>query len=144
MQEQIKAGSKVTLHFALKLENGKEIDSNFNHKPAVFVVGDEQMPENFTKHLLGLKVGDEEEFTIEAADAFGLHNKSNLQVFKKTEFSHIPQDELKTGLVLEFNSPSGLLNGVVSQVFTEFVKVDFNHPLAGKTLKFRVKILDVK
>lgn len=139
----IQEGSRVTLHFALKLENGKEIDSNFDHKPAVFVLGDEHMPENFTKHLLGLKAGDEEEFFIDAADAFGLHNKANIQVFNKTEFKQLPKDELKTGLVLEFNSPSGLLNGVVTEVFADFVKVDFNHPLAGKSLKFRVKILDV-
>lgn len=141
---QIQTGSKVTLHFALKLENGKEIDSNFEHKPAVFVIGDEQMPENFTKHLIGLEAGDEREFLIEAEDAFGLHNKSNIQVFKKTEFAQLPKDELKVGLVLEFNSPSGLLNGIVTEVFEEFVKVDFNHPLAGKSLKFRVKILQVE
>ncbi len=142
--KQIQQGSKVTLHFALRLENGKEIDSNFEHKPASLVIGDEQMPENFTKHLLGLQTGDEEEFLIPAEEAFGEHNKSNIQVFQRTEFSHLPDEELKVGLIMEFNSPTGVLNGIVNYVDEDLVKVDFNHPLAGKSLKFRVKIIAVE
>lgn len=54
---QIHENSKVTLHFALRLEDGQEVDSTFEKAPAVLSIGDGNLPEGFEKHLLGLSAG---------------------------------------------------------------------------------------
>ncbi|WP_432696819.1 FKBP-type peptidyl-prolyl cis-trans isomerase [Marinobacterium sp. YM272] len=131
---------QVTLHFAIKLQDGQIIDSNFDADPATFTFGDGNIPEGFEQALLGLKAGDEAELTIAPERGFGQHNASNIQVMKRSDFKDM---DLEPGLVVSFQEPGGEIPGVIVEFNDERVSVDFNHPLAGKTLLFSVKILTV-
>ncbi|MBN8430336.1 FKBP-type peptidyl-prolyl cis-trans isomerase [Microbulbifer salipaludis] len=133
--------SRVTLHFALKLDDGSEIDSNFEGEPATFIVGDGNLLPGFEQSLLGLKAGDEAEIEIPPEAGFGQRNPSNIQKVKKGHFS--PDMELEEGLVVSFDNGDGELPGVIREVGEDDVEVDFNHPLAGQTVFFHVKILEV-
>ncbi|MEQ9565143.1 MAG: FKBP-type peptidyl-prolyl cis-trans isomerase, partial [Pseudomonadales bacterium] len=73
--------TRVTLNFALKLEDGQLVDSNFDREPVDFEVGDGKLLPGFESRLLGLKAGDEASFTIPPDDAFGIHNEDNIQAF---------------------------------------------------------------
>ena len=139
----ISTSSTITLNFSLSLEDGQLIDSTFERPtPAVFTMGDGKLLPGFEKKLLGLGAGQRERFTILPEDAFGMPNPNNLQEFERKQFDGM---ELAEGLVISFaDAAGGELPGVVSQITTERVVVDFNHPLAGRTLIFDVDILAVE
>lgn len=134
--------SRVTLHFAIKLADGQIVDSNFEAEPAVFSVGDGQMLEGFERALIGLSSGDEKQFEILPEQGFGMTNPNNMQKFPRSQFKDM---ELEEGLVISFSDAgNGELPGVISEFNDDKVTVDFNHPLAGQTLLFDVKIISVE
>ena len=142
-QMPIDKGTRVTLHFALKFSDGQVIDSTFDKEPAVLEIGDENLPENFEAYLLGLHAGDEASFDVPPEKGFGQNNPNNVQMFKRSEFS--ADMVLEPGVVISFaDARQTELPGVVSKVEGDEVEVDFNHPLAGRTLTFDVKIIQVE
>ena len=137
----IDQGRKVTMHFAIKLTDGQIVDSNFEGAPVEFEVGDGNIPEGFEAALTGLKVGDHIDLTIDPERGFGQHNPSNIQTMKRSDFKDM---ELEPGLVISFQEPGGELPGVIVEFDDERVEVDFNHPLAGKTILFEVQVLNIQ
>ena len=135
-------GTRINLHFRLSLDDGSEVDSTFDKTPASFVFGDGSLLPGVEKQLVGLSAGQTGSFRIEPEDAFGQPNPSNVQQFSRGEFGlDVP---LEPGLVLSFaDAKQQELPGVVSKVEGEWVTIDFNHPLAGRTLIFDVEILAV-
>lgn len=132
-------GSRVTLHFSLSLEDGSVVDSNFEGAPPSFTVGDGSLLPGFERALFGLRAGDRQCFKVPPEDAFGQPNPNNLQEVARDQFS--PDMELEPGLVVSFaDAAGGELPGVISEVDEGRVVVDFNHPLAGRTLSFEVAV----
>ncbi len=134
--------SCITLHFALKTTDGDTIDSNFSGQPARFTMGDGNLLPGFEKLLLGLKPGQECSFRILPETGFGQTNPNNVQTLSRRQFdSNIL---LQPGLVVNFtDAAQGEVPGVVKAVTSDQVIVDFNHPLAGRELRFEVKIVQV-
>jgi len=140
MKLEVELGTKVTLHFALVLEDGDVIDSNFETAPATFTVGDGNLLPGFESTLIGLENGDQREFTIPPEEAFGQHNPQNVQ---RVDRSNFDQQELEVGAMFSFQNGDGELPGVIIEFEDEEILVDFNHPLAGKNIIFQVKIMDI-
>ncbi|KEA64524.1 FKBP-type peptidyl-prolyl cis-trans isomerase SlpA [Marinobacterium lacunae] len=141
MSEQaVGPGKSISLNFAIKLQDGQVVDSNFDRDPVSFTFGDGNIPEGFEQAMLGLKAGEHVELTIAPERGFGQHNPSNIQVMSRSDFDDM---ELEPGLVIAFKEPGGEIPGVITEFNEERVMVDFNHPLAGKTLLFEVRITAV-
>ncbi|AIN60285.1 FKBP-type peptidyl-prolyl cis-trans isomerase SlpA [Pseudomonas sp. TE6288] len=141
-ETRIGQNTEVTLHFALHLENGDTVDSTFDKAPATFKVGDGNLLPGFENALFGFKAGDQRKLSIAPENAFGQHNPQNVQVMPRSQFEGM---ELSEGLLVIFNDAANTeLPGVVKAFDDNQVTIDFNHPLAGKTLNFEVQILDVK
>lgn len=141
MSKLIGPGKTVTLHFAIKLDDGQIIDSNFDKQPATFTVGDGNILAGFEKALFGLEEGMKQTLRILPENAFGMPNPSNIQNLPRSHFEGM---ELEQGLVVSFSDPgNGELPGVIAEFDDNHVSVDFNHPLAGKQLDFEVEILQV-
>jgi len=141
MSKLIGPGKSVTLHFAIKLEDGQIIDSNFSAEPATFTVGDGNLLEGFEQALYGLEEGAKQTLKILPENGFGMPNPSNIQNLPRSQFDGM---ELEQGLVISFSDPgNGELPGVIAEFDEKMVSVDFNHPLAGKKLDFEVEILKV-
>ena len=139
----ISEGTRVTLNFALVLDDGSEIDSNFEKEPASFSVGDGSLLPGFERALFGLKSGDEATLEILPEEGFGQPNDNNLQTIKRDQFD--VGSELEAGMVFSFaDAAGGELPRVVKTFDADEVTVDFNHPLAGRTLSFRVAIHNVE
>ena len=139
---RIGQNTQVTLHFALRLENGDTVDSTFDKSPATVKVGDGNLLPGFEAAIFGFKAGDHKSVRIEPAGAFGQHNPQNVQIMPRSQFEGM---ELSEGLLVIFNDAANTeLPGVVKAFDEQQVTIDFNHPLAGKTLSFEVRILDVK
>ena len=140
MSLTIDQGIKVTMSFSLALENGELMDSNFDAQPATFVMGDGNLLPGFETPLKGLKAGDQGEFVILPENAFGQRNPENMQQLAR---DHFDQETLNIGDVFSFQNGEGELPGVVTEVGDDLVKVDFNHPLAGRNIIFKVNIVEV-
>ncbi|WP_160288318.1 FKBP-type peptidyl-prolyl cis-trans isomerase [Pseudomonas knackmussii] len=139
---RIGADTEVTLHFALKLEDGNVVDSTFDKQPATFKVGDGNLLPGFELALYGLKAGDKRTLSIDPEQGFGQPNPANVQVMPRDQFEGM---ELSHGLLVIFNDAAKTeLPGVVKEFDEQRVTIDFNHPLAGKTLAFDVEIIEVK
>lgn len=136
---EIKKGSKIKVEYTGFLEDGSIFDSSKNHEPLEFEVGAEQVIKGFENAVIGMKKGEEKEVTIEPKEAYGPHNPKLIQ--------NIPRDKMpqaKPGMILVMQLPNGLK--VPVQVIKETEKevvIDVNHPLAGKKLKFKIKILEI-
>lgn len=139
---QISQGKQVTLHFALKLEDGQVVDSTFEAKPATLIIGDGNLPEGFEGFLIGLENGAKDSFVVPPEKAFAQPNPNNVQHMKRSDFG--ADIQLEEGMIVSFADANGAeLPGVIKEVHDNLVIVDFNHPLAGKALTFDVEILEV-
>ena len=140
----IQKDSKVSLHFSLILEGGEEIDSTRTGPPATFILGDGSLLPGFENVLVGLGAGDSEQILIPASEAFGEKNDQNIRIMKQDLFKEIDASKsLEIGLIVSFDGPGGELPGVIVDIASDVVKVDFNHPLAGKDILFDFSILSV-
>ncbi len=131
------------MHFSLALTDGTMIDTTFDRQPASFTMGDGSLLPGFEQCLLGLRADDQRRFSVEPVQGFGVRKAENILSLKRSDFA--PEMILSTGLVVSFADPSGgELPGVISDFDEHKVEVDFNHPLAGKTLYFDVRIVAVE
>ncbi|MDY6983738.1 MAG: peptidylprolyl isomerase [Pseudomonadota bacterium] len=136
-------GKQVTLHFSLALadaaKGSEAIDSNFDKEPVSFTIGDGNLLPGFEEALFGLGAGDRREFVLPPEQAFGNVNEDNVQRFPVYQFP--PDVALSPGLMLEFGDAAGNNQaGVVRSVDKQYVDVDFNHPLAGRAIRFSVHV----
>ena len=146
----IGAGAKVTLHFLLALaEEGSDgsseqiIDSNFDGAPVSFTVGDGNLLPGFEQVLLGKRAGERAEAVIPAEKAFGPVNPDNQQRFPRYTFP--PDLALSENLLVEFADASGYKQaGRIMKIGVHDVEIDFNHPLAGRDIRFIAAIHQVE
>lgn len=140
-EQRIAAATQVTLHFAIKLDNGDVVDSTFDKQPATFKVGDGNLLPGFELALYGLKAGDKRTLPITPEQGFGQPNPQNVQVMPRSQFKDM---DLSEGLLVIFNDAANAeLPGMVQSFDDNQVSIDFNHPLAGKALSFEVEIIEV-
>jgi FKBP-type peptidyl-prolyl cis-trans isomerase SlpA len=138
----LQVGSRVKLHFQLSLTNGQLIDGCYDKAAAQFVIGDGSMLPTFEASLLGMHPGEERECTLSPENAFGEQRKENIQRFPRYRFP--PDMVLESGLMLEFSDKAANTQpGVVHKVNSRFVEIDFNHPLAGRTIVFKAILLEL-
>ncbi|MDY7561924.1 peptidylprolyl isomerase [Pseudomonas sp. 10B1] len=141
-EQRIGQNTEVTLHFALRLENGDTVDSTFDKAPATFKVGDGSLLPGFELAIFGFKAGDKRTVEVLPENAFGQPNPQNVQIIARSQFQGM---ELSDGLLVIFNDAANTeLPGIVQAFDDAQVTIDFNHPLAGKTLTFEVEIFEVK
>ncbi|OUC50451.1 peptidylprolyl isomerase [Eggerthia catenaformis] len=132
----------VGLPDELAAEERQRVDSTFDKQPASFKVGDGNLLPGFEQALFGLKAGDKRTLSILPEQGFGQPNPQNVQIMPRDQFQDM---ELAEGLLVIFNDAAKTeLPGVVKAFDEQQVTVDFNHPLAGKTLAFEVEIIDVQ
>ncbi len=132
-------GTRVIVNFSLSLEDGSEVDSNFGDDPVEFVIGDGNLLPGFERQLFGMVAGDRQIFTVLPENAFGQINDNNVQILPRKQFDE--DAELEIGLLFSFADAAGSeLPGMILSFDDEEVEVDFNHPLAGRTILFDVLV----
>lgn len=138
-----KIGNKVKVEYVGKLDDGSVFDSSEDHgKPLEFEVGSGHVIKGFDDAIVGMNEGDEKEFTIQPAEAYGQHDPTLVQNVPREVF---PQEaDLTAGLLFEAGLPTGeKVPAMITAVDDGIVTVDLNHPLAGKTLNFRIKLKEI-
>lgn len=138
----LKDGTKVKVEYEGKIK-GKVFDSSEKHgKPLEFTIGKKQVIPGFEKAVKDMKKGDEKEIKIKAKDAYG-EKRDDMK--KEVPRSSLPGDkEPKKGMGLMIKTPNGKqIPGKIVKVDKENITLDLNHPLAGKDLDFKIKLLEV-
>ena len=118
-------------------EDGEEFDSSKGSEPLSFLVGHKQMIPGFEREMMGATVGEKRTFTLPPEDAYGQPSDENVVELAKEQFGEITPTE---GMMLMSDAGPFRVVGVNE----ETVKVDFNHPMAGRTLKFEVEVMDLR
>lgn len=137
----IKEGSKVSIHYTLKVE-GEVVDSSEGQDPLSYVHGSKQIIPGLEAAMTGLKSGDKKDVSIEAELAYGPYNKEAIRQVPRSAFQEA--DSLKKGDVVSGQIEGQDFRATVQDIDAENVTVDLNHPLAGKTLEFQVEVVSVE
>ena len=140
--KSIEKGSSVKIEYTLKDDKGAVIDSNAGKDALAFTQGAQQIIRGLDKALLGMKAGDSKKVTVKPEDAYGpLDPKAEAEVPKDA----LPQGAAVVGTRLLARGQDGQPRPVtVKTVKDTTVVLDLNHPLAGKTLFFDVKVVSVE
>ncbi len=134
-------GKTVEVEYKGTFEDGKVFDSTEGKQPLKFIVGKGEVIKGFDNAVEGMKEGEEKEIKLESKDAYGDPNPQLVKKFPRDKF---PQDkELKPGMVAMMQTPQGQIPATIKEVNDQEVTLDLNHPLAGKRLNFKVKIVNV-
>lgn len=138
----IENGSVVCFEYTLSDENGNVLQSNKGKDPVTYRHGQREVIPGLEKGLSGMEVNEEKSFRVEPEEGYGPVDPEAFQEVPKTD---IPAAALKVGTALRARDPEGEDHVIhVHEVKQETVILDFNHPLAGKTLNFEVKVLDIE
>ncbi len=134
----------VTMEYLLKLDDGAEIDRSDEQDPLQFLQGHGQIIPGLEKELYGMQIGDEKEVELSPSDAYGDFDPEHFETVSRDIF---PADlDLSVGRSLQLrDADSGnTFQATVTDLNEENVVLDFNHPLAGQTLFFEIKIADLR
>ena len=143
-----KVGSKVKVDYEGRLESGEIFDSSSHgdhSHPLEFEVGSGQVISGFDDAVAGMEVNEEKEISISPEKGYGKHNNEMLKEMPITVLPPLPNGEKpKQGMTLILSTPSGeKFPAKIAKITKTKVTLDLNHPLAGKTLIFKIKLLEV-
>ena len=141
-EEMIEKGKTVQFDYILTINN-EVVETTEGKNPIEYVQGEGKIIPGLEKALEGLKAGEEKKVTVAPEEAYGPVIQEAIKDIPKANF---PADfAYEVGMVIELQDPEGnAYPGVVQEIKDEAVVVNFNHPLAGQTLNFDVKIVSVK
>jgi len=148
--EKIKDDVVVTLNYELRV-NGEIVDSSEDGDPIVFLQGSNQVVSGLEKAIYGMKIGETRDITVSPDEGYGEYDPDAVTEVERSEF---PDDfPLEPGIEITVHTEESddeggefeeVMEATVLEVGKSVVKLDFNHPLAGKTLDFKVEVVDLR
>jgi FKBP-type peptidyl-prolyl cis-trans isomerase 2 len=140
--EKVKKGDTIQVHYTGKFEDGKEFDSSLNRQPLQFEVGAGRVIKGFEDAVIGLQAGEKKTVTVSAEDAYGSFDENLLIEIPKKNVPEGVNPEVGMRLQL-VNQQGQAAHVVVTEILDKTVRLDANHPLAGKTLVFDLEVLEI-
>lgn len=136
-------GMVVTFDFTLRLNEDEIADTTQGQMPLRFVVGQGQLLPGLEDAMIGMVAGEERKITLEPEDAYGDWDEDALE---EIAISDLPEGaDLEEGMPIEVTDSEGeTYEASVYEVKDSTVILDYNHPLAGETLQFDVKVIDIR
>ena len=140
---KIEKGNKIKVEYEGSLEDGTVFDSSKGREPLEFEAGEGKVIKGFDEAVIGMEEGQEKEFSIEVQDAYG---EVKPELSQKIPRNALPKgQDPKVGMGLMLTAPNGQqMPSRIKEVNDEEVVIDMNHPLAGKKLIFKIKIVKVE
>jgi len=139
----VKKGDKIRVEYEGFLEDGTVFDSSTSKgSPLEFEVGSGVLFKKFEEAFIGMNIGEEKEVIIYPEDAYGEHKPEFLREISRDFF---PSDQdIQPGMFFMMVMQDGRKIPVkISSISGDAVTIDLNHPLAGKTLIFKVKVIEI-
>jgi FKBP-type peptidyl-prolyl cis-trans isomerase SlpA len=142
----VTADAYLTLHYRLATLEGEDIISTFQESPATLQMGTGQLAPELEKSLIGLAEGSHTTQELSPENAFGPRNPDLIQRVSKETLKENSAlgEQYVVGDLVDFAAPSGgRFAGILRAIEDQAYIFDFNHPLAGQTLKFETKIIGI-
>ena len=142
MTQAAKAGDTLRIHYTGRLDDGTVFDSSDGRDPLEFTLGSGEIIPGLDAGVVGMEVGDTREVVVPPAEAYGERDEGRIQnVPREAIPDHIPAER---GTQLSAQLQDGrTVQLVVGEVTDSHVELDANHPLAGKTLTFEVRLVEI-
>lgn len=142
-KNSVEAGSTVKVEYTGSFENGTIFDSSeMQGQPLEFQAGAGQMIKGFDQAVIGMKVGEEKTITLIPEDAYGSYNPDLVATMPREE---LPDERpIKPGMSIIIGMQNGQqVPALITEVNKNNFTIDLNHPLAGKILVFKIKVVDI-
>ncbi|MGM5479917.1 MAG: FKBP-type peptidyl-prolyl cis-trans isomerase [Nanobdellota archaeon] len=139
----VKEGNVVTLHYTGTFEDGNVFDSSEGKDPLEVLAGKGMLIKGFDDELLGMKKDEEKKISLTPEDGYGQPREDLVREVPKKDLG----DDIKpeVGMTLGVKAPTGqVFPAVIKEIKDENIVIDANHPLAGKNIKFDIKIVDTR
>ena len=142
MTQIVQPDSLLTLHYRISLENGQPLISTFESTPATMQLGRGDIAPTLERCLAGVTVGELHTFLLEPENAFGTHRED---LVEKVRLEDFPDGaEVEPMVIMEFTAPDGTrYPGLIREVLDTHAVIDFNHTLAGKSIRFEVEVIGI-
>ena len=140
---KVKDGNTVKVHYTGTLKDGSVFDTSAEREPLEFKLGEGQLIPGFEKAVIGMEEGESTKIDIPVKEAYGEAREDLIINVPKDQ---LPDDvEPEVGMQLQVNQPDGQPVPVrVAEITDEELKLDANHPLAGKDLSFEIEVVEIK
>jgi FKBP-type peptidyl-prolyl cis-trans isomerase SlyD len=140
--DTVKKDLVISMDYELKVEN-EVVDYSEENDPIVFIQGYGNIIPGLEKAIEGMKVGDSKEVFVKAAEGYGEYDADAFVEIPKAEF---PADvPMEVGIELSVNDEDGEESAAfIEEVSVDTITLNFNHPLAGKDLNFKIKIVGIR
>ncbi len=135
-------GKKIILDYTLSVDN-KEVEASKGKEPLVFVYKVDTLVPGLEAALNGMHVGEEKVVDVQPKDGYGEIDPKAFKEFPKTS---LPKNiKPRVGMALQAQAPDGeSFPAVIREIKADTVVLDFNNLLAGKSLKFQIKVLKIE
>ncbi len=132
----------VSIDYTLYIDANKVVETTLGKQPLTYVQGKGQLLKTLEDGLRGMKKGQKKSIILKPEDAYG---ESKKDFFVKMPLEKLPEGSIKVGELLTVTGAEGKpVKCRVHKIKGDIATLDFNHPFAGKTLRYRVKVVDVK
>jgi len=140
--KEVRKGDSIKVHYKGTLDDGTEFDSSLDRGPLEFKAGMGGMISGFDAAVLGMEIGEEKNARLEPGEAYGEHDPALVRVVRREQVEI--GVELKPGMMIGLSQPDGTQIPVtITEVSDELVTLDLNPQMAGKTLNFWIKIVEI-
>lgn len=137
MTETVSKGKVISLEYTVKLEDNQVVDTNMGKDPLTYTQGANQIVPGVESAVEGMTVGQAKHVVVAPSDGYGDRNPS---AFHEVPKEKVPKD-IQVGTQLHGKDTAGRdVRPIVTEIKDDTVLLDFNHPLAGKTLFFDLKV----
>ena len=139
---EARQGNTVKVHYTGKLDDGTVFDSSAGAQPLEFTIGQGQMISGFEQGVVGMEQGETRTVIVAADQAYGIHRPDGVFEVDRSEIP--PSIPLEVGMQLQATSANGQpAQMTVLELSEDKVKLDANHPLAGKDLTFDIEVVEI-
>lgn len=140
----IKKGDKVKIDYTGTFDDGTVFDSSTHgdhSDPIEFEIGSGQVIKGFDNAIIGMEKNQEKTIKLKPEEAYGYVNP---QLIQKIPREKIPKDQnVQPGMIVGLGTPDGRqMQARITEVTDQYITLDLNHPLAGKNLNFKIKVVD--
>jgi FKBP-type peptidyl-prolyl cis-trans isomerase 2 len=139
---QAKENDKVKVHYTGKLKNGQVFDTSKEREPLEFQIGEQTIIPGFENAVKGMQVNEKKEVTILPEDAYGEVNENMIHDIPRENIEQDVNPEVGQEVAIKLSDGSSVPAQVI-EVNEKSIKIDANHPLAGRELQFELELVEI-
>ncbi|MCS6296940.1 MAG: FKBP-type peptidyl-prolyl cis-trans isomerase [Nitrospira sp.] len=139
---QVSQGDVVSVEYIIRLDDEQVIESTVGEAPLVYTHGQNEILRGLEAGLDGMTLGATRRVRVAPVDGYGETHPEGLFEVRR---DRVPAEAQRVGAKLETTAPDGrVVFPYVAEIKPEVIVLDLNHPLAGKTLLFDVRVVDIQ